>query len=113
MKEAIGEVVQEVRFTNNLKNHPVCLTSEGALSLEMQKVLNAMPGAENKVKAQVALEINAAHPITGKLKTLLNSDREKLAAYTKILYAQACLIGGQSVENPAELSSLICDLMIN
>ena len=85
MKEAIGESVHSVRFTNKLKNHPVCLSSGGAISLEMEKVLNTMPGAGG-VKAEVVLEINADHPIAEKLKELFVSDKEKLANYAKILY---------------------------
>ncbi len=110
MKEALGDAVSTVRFTNTLKNHPVCLTSEGGLSVEMEKVLNRMPGAdEERAKARIVLEINAEHPIAAKLKTM---EGEKLTDYAKILYAQARLIGGLSIENPAELSSLICDLMV-
>ncbi|MBO5649637.1 MAG: molecular chaperone HtpG [Clostridia bacterium] len=112
MKEALGEAVSAVRFTNTLKSHPVCLTSEGGLSVGMEQVLNRMPGGEEGVKAQIVLEINASHAIADKLKSLYVYDREKLTAYAKILYAQARLIGGMSVENPAELSSLVCDLMI-
>lgn len=108
MSEAIGEGVNSVRFTNSLKNHPACLTSEGMLSTEMEKVLNAMPNA-NGVKAETVLEINLNHPITEKLKTL---DDETLAKYAKILYMQARLIGGLSIEDPAEFSSLISELMI-
>lgn len=112
MKEALGDSVASVRFTNTLKNHPVCLTSEGGLSVGMEQVLNKMPSSEENVKAQIVLEINAEHPIAAKLKALYTSDKDKLASYAKILYAQARLIGGMSVENPAELSQLVCDLMV-
>ena len=108
MQQAIGDSVKEVRFTHKLKNHPVCLTSMGDVSLEMEKVLNAMP-AGHKVQAQLALEINAEHPIAAKLKTL---DDTTLATYARILYAQARLIAGMPVDNPTELSNLICDLMV-
>ncbi len=112
MSAAIGDGVNSVRFTNKLKNHPVCLASEGGISLEMEKTLNSMPGAEdNKVKAQIVLEINAEHRIAEKLKTLYNDDKDLLSKYAKILYAEACLIGGRTVENPAEHSALICELM--
>ena len=112
MSAAIGDGVNSVRFTNKLKNHPVCLASEGGISLEMEKTLNSMPGAEdNKVKAQIVLEINAEHPIAEKLKTLYNDDKDTLSKYAKLLYAEACLIGGRMVENPAEHSALICELM--
>ena len=110
MKNALNDEVQLVRFTHRLKNHPVCLTSEGAISLEMEKVINAMPTDQN-VKAQKVLEINEDHPIANKLKELYTEDKEKLKEYTKILYSQARLIEGMSVENPTEISNLICDIM--
>ena len=113
MKEALGDAVNAVRFTSKLKNHPVCLTSEGGISLEMEKTLNSMPGAsENKVKAQTVLEINSEHPIAQKLKSLYPDDKDTLTKYAKLLYAQGCLIGGKSVADPVEYSSLICELMV-
>lgn len=112
IKDALDGSVSEVRFTNKLKNYAVCLTSEGNLSLEMEKVLNSMPN-EQKVKADVVLEINASHPIANKLKEILGSgNEEELKAYAKLLYAQGCLISGVSVKDPAELSKLISDLMV-
>lgn len=112
IKDALDGSVSEVRFTNKLKNYAVCLTSEGNLSLEMEKVLNSMPN-EQKVKADVALEINASHPIADKLKEILGSgNEEELKAYAKLLYAQGCIISGVSVKDPAELSKLISDLMV-
>lgn len=111
-KEAIGDSISSVRFTNKLKNHPVCLTTEGEISLEMEKVLNSMPMNEQKVKAEIVLEINANHPIADKLTSLFESDKDKAGEYAKILYAQARLIEGLSVENPTELSNMICNLMI-
>ena len=110
MKETLGDAVQAVRFTHELKNHPVCLSSEGMLSAEMEKVLNAMPGS-NGVKAELALEINADHPIAEKLKKFYAEDQETLKKYAKLLYGQARLIGGMSLENPGEFSNLICELM--
>ena len=110
MKTALNNEVQLVRFTHRLKNHPVCLTSEGAISLEMEKVINAMPTDQN-IKAQKVLEINEDHPIANKLKELYIEDKEKLKDYSKILYSQARLIEGMSVENPTEISNLICDIM--
>lgn len=111
LKESIGDAVSEVRFTNKLKNHPVCLTSEGMMSLSMEKVLSAMPGAGAGVKATVVLEINKNHPVAEKIKSLYGEDREKVAKYAKILYAQSCLIAGKSIENPTEYSELVCELM--
>ena len=110
MKETIVEGVQEVRFTHRLKNHPVCLTSEGALSVEMEKVINSMPN-DQKVKAQTALEINDSHPIAQKIKDLYANDKEELKKYTQVLYAQARLIEGLPVENPTQISNLICEII--
>lgn len=110
MKETIGEGVQEVRFTHRLKNHPVCLTSEGALSVEMEKVINSMPN-DQKVKAQTALEINDSHPIAQKIKDLYENDKEELKKYTQVLYAQARVIEGLPVENPTQISNLICEII--
>lgn len=110
MKETIGEGVQEVRFTHRLKNHPICLTSEGALSVEMEKVINSMPN-DQKVKAQTALEINDSHPIAQKIKDLYENDKEELKKYTQVLYAQARLIEGLPVENPTQISNLICEII--
>ncbi len=110
LKESIGDGVSSVRFTNKLKNHPVCLTSEGMMSLEMEKVLAAMPGA-NGAKATVVLEINKNHKIASTLKELFVSDKEKAAKYAKILYSQSCLIAGKTLENPAEYCELVCEFM--
>ena len=79
----------------------------------MERVLNALPtGEDEKVKAEIILNINLDHPIASRLRSLFESDRDRLAACTRILYAQARLIGGMSVENPTELSNLVCDLML-
>lgn len=109
MKESLPEV-KTIKFTNKLKNHPVCLSTEGNISLEMQKIMNSMPTGED-VKAEIVLEINENHPIVDKLKDLYENDKDKLGDYTKILYNQARLIEGLSVENPTELTNLICDIM--
>ena len=109
MQEAIPEVAK-VCFTNRLKDHPVCLTSEGAISVEMQKVINALPNNKS-IQAKTSLEINENHAITEKLKSLYQTDKEALKNYAKILYAQAKLIEGLSIDNPTEISNLICDLI--
>lgn len=111
MEDALGTSVTAVRFTNRLKSHPVCLVSEGMLSLEMEKILKQMPNATD-AKAEVVMEINKDHPIAEKLKELYETDMEKLEKYSKILYAQARLIEGLTVDNPTELSNMICELMI-
>ena len=111
MKEAINSEVQNIRFTHKLKNHPVCLTSEGAVSIGMEKTLNAMPNNNENIKAQTILEINENHPIVNKLKNLYENDKNGLKDYTKVLYSQARLIEGLPIENPTEISNLICNLI--
>ena len=110
MKEAIGNKVQNVRFTHRLKNHPVCLTSEGNISVEMEKVINSMP-TDQQISARTVLEINENHPISQKIKNLYETDKNELKNCTKILYAQARLIEGLPIENPTEVSNLICDII--
>ena len=111
MEDALDGSVTAVRFTNRLKSHPVCLVSEGMLSLEMEKILKQMPNATD-AKAEIVMEINKDHPIANKLKELYDTDQEKLDKYSKILYAQARLIEGLTVDNPTELSNMICELMV-
>ena len=111
LKEALDGKVTKVTLSQRLKSHPVCLTSEGEISLEMEKVLNSMP-TDQKIHAQRVLEINPDHEIFGKLQSLSKSgDKDKLGKYAKLLYDQALLIEGMSIENPVEFSNLICDLM--
>ena len=110
MKEALTDV-KNIKFTNKLKNHPVCLSTEGAISLEMEKIMKSMPVGGEDVKADIVLEINEKHPIADKLKELYISDKDALVDYTKILYNQARLIEGLSIDNPTELTNLICDMM--
>lgn len=110
MKESLNNEVTDVKFTHRLKNHPVCLVSEGPVSIEMQKVFNAMPTDEN-INAKIILEINESHPIADKLKSLYENDKDKFKCYAKILYSQARLIEGLTVENPTEISNLICELL--
>ena len=112
MKESIGGDVSAVRFTNTLSNHPVCISSEGAVSASMEKTLGRMPGAEQGIKAEKVLEINMEHPIASKLKMLFIEDKEKLAVFSKILYANARLISGLNIENPAEIGELVTNLML-
>lgn len=109
MQEAIPDVAK-VCFTNRLKEHPVCITTEGAISVEMQKVINALPN-NRPVQAKTTLEINGNHQIANKLKELFNNDKDGLKKYAKILYAQAKLIEGLSIDNPTEISNYICDII--
>ena len=112
MTNALKDKVKEIKFTNNLKNHPVCLTSQGELSLEMEKIINSMPASEEKVKAETILEINDNHEISKKLKALYDSkNTDELEKYTKVLYNQARLLSGLPIDNPSELTDLICDML--
>ena len=106
MKEIIPEV-KDIKFTNRLNKHPVCLTNEGMISTGMEKTLNAI--SEEKVSADLILEINENHPISNKLKELYKDNKDELKEYTKILYAEARLIEGLSIDNPTEISNLICN----
>lgn len=109
--DALEGKVSKVILSQRLKSHPVCLTSEGQISLEMEKVINSMP-SDQKIKAQRVLEINPEHPIFEKLKSINAADeKETLGKYAKLLYDQALLIEGISIENPVEFSNLICELM--
>ena len=111
MKETLTDSVVDVTFTNHLKNHPVCLKTKGEVSTEMEKVLQSMPNNQN-VKAETVMEINMNHPITKKMEELYNNkDFDTLDKYSKVLYQEARLIEGLSVDNPTELSNLICDLL--
>ena len=113
MQKAIADKVKTVRLSKKLKSHPVCLSSDGGpITIEMEKVLNAMPQNNGeKVKAEKALEINPEHPIFAKLKELFESDKDKLGDYTKLLYDQALLIEGMSIDDPVEFANLVCSLM--
>ena len=110
MTEALEGKVKAVRLSKRLKTHPVCLTSEGNLSLDMEKVLNAMP-SDNKVKADRVLEINESHPIFSALTRLYAEDQDRLREYAGLLYNQALLIEGMSIDNPAAFSDQLCSLM--
>jgi len=110
MKEVLADKVQDVRFSQKLKTHPVCISGAGALSVEMEKVLSHMPG-DQKAKADKILEINASHPICGKLQFLYDNDREMLKIYADILYSQALLIEGINLENPAEFVGKVTELI--
>ena len=112
MKDALNGEVTEVRFTDKLQNHPVCLTSEGEISTQMQKVINAMPTDEN-VNANIILEINENHPISDKIRSLYKENQEELKKYTKVLYSTSRLIEGLSIDNPTEISNIICELISN
>ncbi len=111
IKECLGDKVAEVKITSRLKNHPVCLSSKGEVSIEMEKVLNAMPGSNDKVNAQKVLELNANHAILKKAKELYQSDKEKLKSLAEVLLCQARLIEGLPVEDPTAYAEMVCNLI--
>ncbi len=108
MKEALGDKVSSVKFSNKLGSHPVSLSAEGYVSLEMEKVLNQMPNGGQGVKAQLVLEINSNHPVAEKLE---KADNEQLKKYVALLYSSARLIAGLDLENPTEFSDILADMM--
>ena len=113
MTEKLGGKVKAVKLSQRLKTHPVCITSEGMLSVEMEKVLSAMPDEQaHNAKAEKILEINASHPIFEKLKKLYAEDnKDKVGEYADILYSQALLIEGMPIENPVEFTNKLCEIM--
>lgn len=108
MKDALGDKVSSVKFSNKLGSHPVSLSAEGYVSLEMEKVLNQMPNGGQGVKAQLVLEINSNHPVAEKLE---KADDEQLKKYVTLLYSSARLIAGLDLENPTEFSDILADMM--
>jgi len=112
MKDTLSGAVTKVQFSNNLGKYASALTNEGPVSMGMEKVLNRMPGMEEGVKAQLVLEINNEHKIAARIKELYGSDQVKLAEYTKLLYGNARLVSGLSIENPSDYIDLVTDLMV-
>lgn len=110
VKESLGDKVKDVRLSGKLKSHAVCITTDGMISTEMEKVLNAMP-AQEKIRAQRVLEINGEHPIFQRLQELYQSDKERLKLYAEILYDQALLLEGISLEDPSDFSQKLCQLL--
>ncbi|WP_418427883.1 molecular chaperone HtpG [Anaerotruncus massiliensis (ex Liu et al. 2021)] len=112
LRDALDGKVKEVRLSSRLKSHPVCLSSDGMVSLEMEKVLSAMPG-EQKPKAERVLEVNASHPVFAAMRKLYADEggRDQLKQYASLLYSQALLIEGMSIDDPVAFSNAICDLM--
>lgn len=112
LKEALDGKVGKVKLSSRLKTHPVCLTSEGELTIEMEKVINSMPNApKDKIKAEKVLEINASHPVFETVKKLYAEDKDRLKMLAEVLYDQALLIEGVAVENPTRLADLVCKLI--
>ncbi len=110
MKETLGDRVKDVRLSKRLKSHPVCIVSDGDITVEMERVLNMMPDAPG-VSAQKILEINPNHPVFEALKKAQETDPEKVRLYTELLYNQALLMEGLTVADPLAFSNDICKLM--
>ncbi len=112
IKEALGGKIKEARLSERLKSHPCCLTNDGQISLDMERTFAAMPNNDQNIKAEKVLELNADHAMFKKLQSLYESDKEKLKAYSEILYTQALLIEGMPIEDPLAYSNLVCELMV-
>ena len=111
MKKALAGKVGDVRASKRLKTHPVCLSADGEVTIEMEKILSAMPDNQH-VKAEKVLEINVNHDVFASLKDALQKDKAKLDLYTNLLYNQALLIEGLSISDPVEFTNDICKIMI-
>ncbi|MDF3002942.1 MAG: htpG [Bacillota bacterium] len=110
MKDTLSGKISEVRLSQRLKTHPVCLSSGGSISIEMEKILNAMP-SDDKVKAEKVLELNAFHPVLKAMKEAYEADKDKAKTYTELLYNQALMIEGLPIEDPVAFSNAVCDLI--
>ncbi|MBQ4362480.1 MAG: molecular chaperone HtpG, partial [Oscillospiraceae bacterium] len=110
LKTALGGKIKEAKISDKLRSHPVCLSSAGQITLEMEKVLNQNPQAE-KVTSEKILEINPNHRIFETMKGLYKTDKEKLSDYASILYDQALLIEGLPIEDPVAFANKICSIM--
>jgi molecular chaperone HtpG len=111
MKNILSDKIKAVRASKRLKNHPVCLSNDGELSIEMEKILNSMPNNQN-IKADKVLEININHDIFKSLKDAYEKDKDKFKLYTDLLYGQALLIEGLPIDDPVEFTNNICKMMI-
>lgn len=111
IKDILKDKVKDVKASYRLKSHPVCLSTQGGLSIEMEKVLKTMPNAGDQINAEKVLEINESHEIMTALKAAFQTDKEKLALYANLLYNQALLIEGLPVSDPVDFSNDICKLM--
>ena len=110
MKETLGSQVVDVRFSTSLVSYPVCLSSEGNITLEMERYFRSVPGDDGSIRAARVLEINAKHPSIMKLKEAFQSDKKRCADMTKVLFGQASLIAGMPIDDPAEYTELVCSL---
>ena len=112
VKESLGGKVKDVRISSKLKSHPVCLTTDGEITLEMETYFKSLPGSEmGGIQAERVLELNPEHPAFKALEKAFETDKEKAGKYAEILYTQSLLIAGMDIENPAEYADLVCSLM--
>jgi len=111
MKDLLSDKVKDVRASKRLKNHPVCLSNEGELTIEMEKILNTMPNNDQNIKADKVLEININHDVFKSLKEVYEKDKDRLKLYTDLLYNQALLIEGLSIDDPVEFSNNVCKII--
>ncbi|XQY91163.1 molecular chaperone HtpG [Metabacillus sp. HB246100] len=111
MKSILSDKVKDIRLSKRLKTHPVCLSTEGEVTIEMEKILSAMPDNQN-VKADKVLEINRNHEVFLSLKHAFETDKEKAALYTNLLYNQALLIEGLPISDPVEFTNNMCKVMV-
>lgn len=111
VQESLKDMVHRVILSKKLKSHPVCLSSDSPISLEMEKYLKSLPGADQQVKADKVLELNGNHPVFAALKEAYEQDQEKAKKYAEILYYQAQLIADISLEDPTRYTELVCELM--
>jgi molecular chaperone HtpG len=110
MKDYLADKITAVRSSKRLKSHPVCLANEGDLSIEMEKILSAMPNSQN-IKASKVLEVNVKHDVYKALQEAYEQDQEKFQLYTDLLYNQALLIEGLPIEDPVEFTNKVCRMM--
>jgi molecular chaperone HtpG len=111
MKNTLAGKVKDVRVSKRLKTHPVCLATDGELTIEMEKILSMMPDNQN-IKADKILEINPNHEVFKSLQNSFENDKEKLTLYTTLLYNQALLIEGLPINDPVEFTNDICKIMV-
>ena len=111
MKKVLEDKVKDVRVSKRLKTHPVCLATDGEVTIEMEKILQAMPDNQN-IKADKVLEINTNHEVFQSLKKAFEADQEKLHLYTKLLFNQALLIEGLPLQDPVDFTNDMCKIMV-
>ena len=112
IKEKLDGAVSAVKLSGSLKSAPVCLGTQGEITLEMEKYFASIPGSGDKIKAERVLELNPGHPVFESLVRAYTGDQEKAAKYAKLLYYEALLYAGATIPDPAEFASLVTELMV-